>query len=341
MSKRILITGGAGFIAHHVIDKILSTTDWEVITLDRLDFSGNLNRLKEVVSSYPQSEQKRVKVVHHDLKAELNPEISATIGKIDYISHLAAGSHVDRSILYPLEFVMDNVVGTAHILDYARKIDGLERFAYFSTDEVFGPAPSGVYYKENDRYNSTNPYSATKAGAEELVVAFENTYGLPAIITHTMNVFGERQNPEKYIPMVIKKVRDGELVTVHSNAKKTVAGSRHYIHAEDVAEALLFLYDYDLSSLKADETGAKCQKFNIVGKDEIDNLQLAQFIAETQNKELIYEMVDFHSQRPGHDLRYSLDGAKMAKMGWEPKSAYKRLQSTIKWTLKNDRWLSI
>lgn len=341
MSKSILITGGAGFIAHHVIDKILSTTDWEIITLDRLDFSGNLNRLKEVVSSYPESEQKRVKIVHHDLKAELNPEISATIGKIDYISHLAAGSHVDRSISYPLEFVMDNVVGTAHILDYARKIDGLERFAYFSTDEVFGPAPIGVYYKENDRYNSTNPYSATKAGAEELVVAFENTYGLPAIITHTMNVFGERQNPEKYIPMVIKKVRDGELVTVHSNAKKTVAGSRHYIHAEDVAEALLFLYDYDLSSLKADETGAKCQKFNIVGKDEIDNLQLAQFIAETQNKELIYEMVDFHSQRPGHDLRYSLDGAKMAKMGWEPTSAYKRLESTIKWTLKNDRWLSI
>jgi|TARA_X000000950_G_scaffold15482_1_gene16767 dTDP-glucose 4,6-dehydratase len=341
MSKRILITGGAGFIAHHVIDKILSTTDWEIITLDRLDFSGNLNRLKEVVSSYPESEQKRVKVVHHDLKAELNPEISATIGKIDYISHLAAGSHVDRSISYPLEFVMDNVVGTAHILDYARKIDGLERFAYFSTDEVFGPAPPGIYYKENDRYNSTNPYSASKAGAEELVVAFENTYGLPAIITHTMNVFGERQNPEKYIPMVIKKVRDGELVTVHSNAKKTVAGSRHYIHAEDVAEALLFLYGYDLYSLKADITGAKCQKFNIVGKDEIDNLQLAQFIAETQNKELIYEMVDFHSQRPGHDLRYSLDGAKMAKMGWEPKSAYKRLESTIKWTLKNDRWLSI
>tara|TARA_B100001175_G_C19454830_1_gene613251 strand:+ start:345 stop:1370 length:1026 start_codon:yes stop_codon:yes gene_type:complete len=341
MSKRILITGGAGFIAHHVIDKILSTTDWEIITLDRLDFSGNLNRLKEVVSSYPESEQKRVKVVHHDLKAELNPEISATIGKIDYISHLAAGSHVDRSISFPLEFVMDNVVGTAHILDYARKIDGLERFAYFSTDEVFGPAPAGIYYKENDRYNSTNPYSASKAGAEELVVAFENTYGLPAIITHTMNVFGERQNPEKYIPMVIKKVRDNEVVTVHSNAKKTVAGSRHYIHAEDVAEALLFLYDYDLSSLQADETGAKCQKFNIVGKDEIDNLELAQFIAKVQGKDLKYEMVDFHSQRPGHDLRYSLDGAKMAKMGWTPKSAYEQLETTIKWTLKNDRWLSI
>ena len=341
MSKKILITGGAGFIAHHVIDKILSVTDWEIITLDRLDFSGNLNRLKEVVSSYPESEQKRVRVIHHDLKAELNPELCASIGKVDFISHLAAGSHVDRSITYPLEFVMDNVVGTANILDYARKIDGLERFAYFSTDEVFGPAPPGVYYKENDRYNSTNPYSATKAGAEELVVAFENTYGLPAIITHTMNVFGERQNAEKYIPMVIKKVRDNELVTVHANAEKTVAGSRHYIHAEDVSNALLFLFNYDISKIKPDSTGAKCQKFNIVGKDEIDNLELAQFIAKVQNKDLNYEMVDFHSQRPGHDLRYSLDGNKMAEMGWNPKSAYEQLETTINWTLKNDRWLSI
>ena len=254
MSKKILITGGAGFIAHHLVDKILSTTDWEIVTLDRLDFSGNLNRLNEVVSQYSEVEQKRVKVVYHDLKAELNPEIIATIGKVDLISHLAAGSHVDRSITHPLEFVMDNMVGTAHILDYARKLDSLERFAYFSTDEVFGPAPKGIDYKENDRYNSTNPYSASKAGAEELVVAFENTYNLPSIITHTMNVFGERQNPEKYIPMVIKKVRDNEVVTVHANPEKTVAGSRHYIHAEDVSDALMFLFDYDLSLLTADNT---------------------------------------------------------------------------------------
>jgi len=337
--KKILITGGAGFIAHHVVDKILSSTDWEIITLDRLDFSGNLNRLNEVVRAYPKSEQKRVRVIHHDLKAELNPEITANIGKVDYISHLAAGSHVDRSISYPLEFVMDNVVGTAHILDYARKVDSLERFAYFSTDEVFGPAPQGINYKENDRYNSTNPYSATKAGAEELVVAYENTYGLPSFITHTMNVFGERQNAEKYIPMVIRKVRDNETVTVHANKEKTIAGSRHYIHAKDVANALLFLLQYDISSLKPDETGAKCQKFNIVGKDEINNLELAQFIAKVQNRELKYNMVDFHSLRPGHDLRYALDGTKMADMGWKPQSAFKRLESVIKWTLDNDQWL--
>ena len=341
MSKRILITGGAGFIAHHVIEKILSTTDWHIITLDRLDFSGNLNRLKEVVSSFPEVDQKRVKIVHHDLKAELNPEIISTIGRIDLISHLAAGSHVDRSITHPLEFVMDNVVGTAHILDYARKLDNLERFAYFSTDEIFGPAPFGINYKENDRYNSTNPYSASKAGGEELVVAYENTYGLPSFITHTMNVFGERQNPEKYIPMVIKKVRDNQLVTVHANSEKTKAGSRHYIHAEDVANALLFLFNYNFSLLKPDDSGAKCQKFNIVGKDEIDNLELAQFIAKCQNKDLKYDMVDFHSQRPGHDLRYALDGTKMKDMGWTPDSAYDKLESTIDWTLKNDRWLKI
>ena len=145
--------------------------------------------------------------------------------------------------------------------------DNLERFVYFSTDEVFGPAPAGVNYKERDRYNSTNPYSATKAGGEELAVAFENSYKMPVYITHTMNVFGERQNAEKYIPMVIKKVRDNEVVTVHANREKTVAGSRHYIHAEDVADALLFLYNYDISSINPDDTGAKCQKFNIVGND--------------------------------------------------------------------------
>lgn len=341
MSKTILVTGGAGFIAHHVVDKILSETDWNIVTLDRLDYSGNLNRLNEVVSAYPESERKRVRVVHHDLKAELNPQIRGAVGKVDYIAHLAAGSHVDRSIEYPMEFILDNVIGTANILEFARLCDNLDRFIYFSTDEVFGPAPEGVKYKENDRYNSTNPYSASKAGGEELVVAYENTYKLPAIITHTMNVFGERQHPEKYIPMCIKKARDGEVVTVHSNPEKTKAGSRHYIHAKDVADALLYLIPYDVSGLEKDYGGAKCQKFNIVGATEMDNLELAKYIAEVQGKELNYEMVDFHSQRPGHDLRYALDGSKMKAMGWEPKPVHERLKEVVNWTLENDRWLKI
>ena len=154
-------------------------------------------------------------------------------------------------------------------------------------------------------------------------------------------MFWRKAKSEKFIPMVIKKVRDNELVTVHANPEKTVAGSRHYIHAEDVANALMFLFNYNLSELRPDLTGAKCQKFNIVGKDEIDNLSLAQFIAKVQNKDLNFEMVDFHSQRPGHDLRYALDGTKMKNMGWEPESAYDRLESVIKWSLENDRWLSL
>lgn len=340
--KRILITGGAGFIAHHLVSKVLKETDWEIITLDRLDYSGNLNRLHDALQDFDAETRKRVRIVFHDLKADLNPLVRSEIGKVDYIAHLAAGSHVDRSIEYPMEFVLDNVVGTCNILEYARsQKETLERFIYFSTDEVFGPAPSGINYKENDRYNSTNPYSASKAGGEELAVAYENTYGLPIYITHTMNVFGERQHPEKYIPMCIKKVRDGEIITIHSDSTKTIPGSRHYIHAEDVADAVLFLLNGTFD-LKPEWGGAKCPKFNIVGNEEINNYDLAEIIAKAQGKELKYEFVDFHSSRPGHDLRYALDGSKMKELGWVPsKSVRQRITEVVDWTLENERWLKL
>ena len=338
--KRALVTGGAGFIAHHLISQILKGTDWEVVTLDRLDFSGNLNRLQDILTEFSPEDRSRVKVVFHDLKAAINPLIAADIGRVDYILHLAAGSHVDRSIEYPMEFVMDNVVATCNILDYARGLDHLERFVYFSTDEVFGPAPAGVNYEENDRYNSTNPYSATKAGGEELAVAYHNTYGVPVYITHTMNVFGQRQHPEKFIPMCIKRIRDGESITIHSDPTKTVPGSRHYIHAEDVADALLFLLNQDTIE-ENNWGGAKCPKFNIVGARELNNLELAQMIALIQNKQLNYELVDFHSQRPGHDLRYALSGEKMKMMGWEPKPIEERVSEVVQWTLDNPRWIKL
>jgi dTDP-glucose 4,6-dehydratase len=338
LMQTILVTGGAGFIAHHFVNKLLAETDWNIVCLDRLDYSGNLNRLHEVVNTYPPATQKRVKIVHHDLKAELNPQIIAAIGQVDYIAHIAAASHVDRSIEDPMSFVMDNVVGTTNLLNYARYCDRLEKFIYFSTDEIFGPAPDGIKYAENDRYNSTNPYSASKAGGEEMAVAFENTYGLPVIITHTMNVFGERQHPEKFIPMCIKRARDGELVTIHSNPEKTQAGSRHYIHAEDVSDAVMFLLNNNFKP-EIDMGGAKCPKYNIVGSTELDNLQLANIIADCVGQPLNYEMVDFHSARPGHDLRYALSGSKMARLGWEPQPVVERLQQVVQWTLENDRWL--
>ena len=340
--KRVLITGGAGFIAHHTIKYILENTDWEIVSLDRLDYSGNLNRIADMMNEFDKINQNRVRIVFHDLRAEVNEMLQADLGNFNYIIHMAASSHVDRSIDDPMCFVLDNVVATCNILNFSRKNNSLERFVYFSTDEVFGPAPKGVNYKERDRYNSTNPYSATKAGGEELAVAFENTYKLPIYITHTMNVFGERQHPEKFIPMVIRKVRDDESVTIHSDETKKIPGSRHYIHAKDVADGCLYLLNNEdkIKKLKKDYGGAKCPKFNLVGPIELNNLELAKKIAEAQSKDLKYEMVDFHSSRPGHDLRYALDGQLMQQLGWSPKiSIDERISQVVDWSLNNNRWL--
>lgn len=329
--NRVLITGGAGFIGHQVIYRFLKDTNYDVVTLDRLDTSGNLNRIYEVLEENADW-KKRFSYHWHDLKAPINDTLKNQIGKITHIVHLAAGSHVDRSIEDPMSFVMDNVVGTTNMLIYARDLpkNDLKLFMNFSTDEVFGPAPEGIAYKEWDRYNSGNPYSASKAGAEEMCLAFGNTYNMPIINSHTMNVFGIRQHSEKYIPLLIKKIIGGETVTIHSNKEKTKAGSRFYINTDDVADAVLFL-------MKHGEPG---DKYNIVGEREVDNLELAKMVAEIIGKELKYEMVDFHSSRPGHDLRYALDGSKMKEMGWEPKvEVYERLKEVVEWSLKNDRWL--
>ena len=345
MKKRVLITGGAGFIAHHTIKYILDNTDWEIVSLDRLDYSGNLNRISDMMNDISLKDKKRLKIIHHDLRAEVNEMLAADLGKFNFILHMAASSHVDRSITEPLTFVYDNVVATCNILNFARNNKNLELFVYFSTDEVFGPAPNKISYKERDRYNSTNPYSATKAGGEELAVAYENTYNMPVFITHTMNVFGERQHPEKFIPKCIISSRDGMRVDIHSNKKKTKAGSRHYIHAYDVADGCLFLIKNRkkiLKNTKKDFGGAKCPKFNLVGPVELNNLQLAKLISKSVGKKLKYRMVDFHSSRPGHDLRYALNGNLMKKLGWKPKiSINKRIDQVVKWTLKNDRWLKI
>ena len=339
--KKVLITGGAGFIAHHIIAYIIKNTDWEIVTVDRLDISGNLNRLHEILDNFATKDKKRLKIVFHDLKAEINSQIMSAIGEPDIILHLAAASHVDRSISYPMEFVLDNVVGTVNLLDFARKLKKIERFVYFSTDEIFGNAPEGISYSEYDRYNSTNPYSASKASAEEFCVAYENTYKLPIYITHTMNVFGERQHPEKFIPMTIQRVRDSEKVLIHSNEEKTKAGSRHYIHAQDVADGLMFILNLKIYTHKGDFGNAKCPKFNLVGPEEIDNLSLAEKIANAQNKELIYELIDNHSSRPGHDLRYSLSSDLLKSLGWEPKIKLStRIEEVVDWSLKNNRWLS-
>lgn len=323
---RVLVTGSAGFIGHYVVDKFIKDTDWEIIGLERLSYSGNMNRLVS---------HERYESIHHNLQSPIGDILAKQIGDVDYIIHIAANSHVDRSIEDPLSFVMDNVVGTCNILNFARTQKNLKMFLYFSTDEVFGPAPDGVMFSEYDRYNSTNPYSATKAGGEELSVAFRNTYKIPVVVTHTMNVFGNRQHPEKYIPKCITKIIKGETIHIHSDETKTKPGSRHYIHGEDVADAVLFL----VNNFTDDLTGI-CPKFNIVGQEELNNYEVAKTISDILGFELKYEFVDFHSSRPGHDLRYAMSGDRIAQLGWKPKVAVRdRIKEVVEWSLKNKEWM--
>lgn len=322
--KRVLLTGGAGFIGHHVADYILHNTDWHVTFLDRLDISGNLQRIAEIDNW--SDLRSRCGWRYHDLRAPLKG-----FDHFDYILHLAALTHVDRSIEDPIAAVYDNVVGTANILEFARQT-GCEKFVYFSTDEVFGPAPDDRRYHEWDRYRSGNPYAATKAGGEELTLSYQNTYGVPAIVTHTMNVFGERQHPEKFIPSTIRKILDGETVIIHADKECKRSGSRFYIDAKEVGSALRML-------LLDSENG---EKYNIVGSEEVANLELAQSIGTIMGVPMWhYELVDFHSSRPGHDLRYALSGQKMEKLGWTPQCNFQTsLSRTVKWFVSHPDWLS-
>lgn len=326
---KILLTGICGFIGQHILEHIIKTTDYEIVGIDKLTYASNgFERLRDSGCL----DNPRVKLFSTDFTQPISWGLVKELGDINYILHVGAETHVDRSIEDPEPFVMTNVVGTMHILNLARKLENLKKFVYFSTDEVFGPAPGEISYKEWDRYNSGNPYSATKAGGEELCLAYANTYRLPIIVTHCMNAFGERQHPEKFIPSTIKKVINGDKVIVHSNPTKTIAGSRFYIHCRNIASAILFLLD----------KGVKGDKYNIVGEKEIDNLSLAKFIASVIGKPLNYEMVDFHSSRPGHDMRYALDGTKMKEMGWDlPKNFEESLTKTILWYMipENRKWL--
>lgn len=324
---KILVTGGCGFIGHHFIECLIKNTDWEIVVLDKLTYASNgFDRLRDIKVF----DDKRISIFTTDFTKPIPTGVKAEIGEIDYLVHMGAETHVDKSIDDPESFVMSNVVGTMHILNYARELPSLKKMVYFSTDEVFGAAPEGTAYKEWDRYNSTNPYSASKAGGEELCLAYANTYKVPVLITHTMNVFGERQHFEKFIPMIINKVLKGEEVTIHSNPEKTKAGSRFYIHARNVANAILFLLKH----------GKVRDKYNIVGEVEVDNLEMAQFIGQIIKMGLIYRMTDFHSSRPGHDLRYALDGTKMKDLGWNlPVNFEDSLRKTIEWFLANRRWL--
>ena len=325
---KVMITGGCGFIGHHFVEHVLAKTDWEIVIIDKLTYASmGLKRVKNSGVYY----NDRVKVLPIDFTQPFSEGIKKEIGDdVNIIVHMGAESHVDNSIVDPRLFFKNNIDGTVELLEYARTLKNLDVFFYFSTDEVFGPAPEGVAYKEWDRHKPTNPYSASKAAAEDICLAYENTYSLPIMIINVMNAFGERQHVEKYVPMTIKKIINGEKILIHSDKTKTKAGSRFYIHARNISDAVLFL-------LKKGKIG---EKYNVVGEKETDNLEMAQLISDYLGLPFDYEMVDFHSDRPGHDLRYCLDRTKMTELGWVPPFSFEEsLKNTVEWTERNQEFL--
>ncbi len=328
--KKILVTGGAGFVGHHFVEHILKNTDWDVLVLDSLNYAGNLNRITEGESFDP----KRLKFIWHDLCAPISDMTRNMIGKLDYLVHFAAESHVDKSLENSIPFVMSNVVGTANLLEYLKHNQPQCRTVIFSTDEVFGAAPDGVYYKEDDCFKPSNPYSAAKAGQEMIAFSFAHAFGMPVFTTRSMNIIGERQHPEKFLPKIIRSIQNGEKVMLHGKGESDQS-SRCWIHARNVADGVMFLLD----------KGEREQFYHIVG-EERTVLEIADWVSQAINGKNLpkdqIEWVDYHTARPGHDKRYALDGQKMAAMGWKPPVDLENsIKKTVEWTLKNPKWLHL
>lgn len=335
-SFRCLVTGIGGFIGSHLLQHVLEKTDWDIVGVASWKHKGTPERVEQVLKKNP-AWVERLTMITHDLEAPFTEMTKKRIGKVDYIVNVASESHVDRSITDPVPFIQNNVNLMLTMLEFAREVKPL-KFLQVSTDEVYGVAPEGINHKEWSSIVPSNPYSASKAAQEAICVSYWRTYGVPLIITNTMNNFGEMQDTEKFIPLLIKKIANDEDVTVHGSAERV--GSRFYLHARNHADAILFLLNNIDPVLYEEGHDLVPDRFNVVGESEVSNLEMAQLVAHIMGKDLKYHFEDVHAQRPGHDRRYALDGSKLKALGWEaPFSLNESLQKTIDWTLYNNAWL--
>lgn len=355
---KLLLTGASGFVGSHILEHVLLNTNWDVVCPITQQHHGAIARVYH--SDHWKKHSSRVQIINCDLSMPITKQDAFNLFTgVSLVWHLAADSHVDRSITDPAPFITNNVAVTLNLLEALRKGNWFQQMTHiiqFSTDEVYGPADSvGDNHKEWAPIMPSNPYSASKACQEAIAFSFWRTYGLPIIITNTMNVFGERQDPEKFIPKCIRNFMAGKPVDVHC-APDGTPGSRYYIHARNVADALLYITKNLTVQYYNNSRGStsNCpRRFNIVGELEVDNVTLALKIADVCNE---YNMdnnlmgvrhvpdfvnkVSFHATRPGHDLRYGLDGSKLAELGWRPPKIFEdSLRKTVKWALQHPEWL--
>jgi dTDP-glucose 4,6-dehydratase len=371
MPNRVLFTGHGGFVGHHCLKYFLDNTDWELVCIDSFRHKGTVRRVVESIS-----DNKRVKTYKHDLSVPIDPQLDSLIVNarldpdsfavsrepIDFIINMASESAVERSTLDPVSCLRNNYELMINMLEYARKCQGLKLFLHISTDEVYGEAPERGGHKEWATIMPSNPYAASKAAQEALAIAYWRTYNLPIVIVNIMNIIGERQDPEKFLPKIIQKVAKGEEMPIYGDSPDKI-GSRVYIHAHNVASALVHLSymkpktyrnalkmyqnrdclppwgnpnDYEV----IDADYVRPDRFNICGDTELNNLELAQMVAGIMGKELKYKLVPSESARPGYDRRYMLDGSKLHYAGWRPPLSFKQsLERIVNWTLKNPHWL--
>ena len=313
---KLLVTGGAGFIGSNFIRHMLDAhPDMEIINYDILTYAGNLNNLKGI------DKQPRYTFIKGDICDQ--SLVNATLKKhpVDAIVHFAAESHVDRSITDPSAFVKTNVLGTHTLLDAARK-HAVPKFIHISTDETYGSIMNGSF-KETDILSPSSPYSASKAGSDLLALSYFTTYHLPVMVTRCTNNFGPYQFPEKLIPLFITNLLEGKKVPVYGTGKNI----RDWIHVNDHCRAVEFLLD----------NGVPGEVYNIGGGHEKTNLEITDKILGLLGKD--ESVIEYVTDRPGHDFRYSLDSSKLRKMGWKPRYSFDdALEETVTWYRENAWW---